>query len=134
MKAKSKAVSTTTIATIISLGLVIAAAVAALPGGSPRPDATQSARRANPFDAGWHFQLARARRHGRGARQIVARRVREARQGAGDMAGAAASADISGADWRDANGRTTLFSRQAGFQWFRTVLPDVPGPQPGRAL
>ena len=127
MKTKNKAVSTTTIAMITSLGLVVAAVAAALPGSSPQPQAaTQSARQRILFDSGWRFQLVQVAGL-EDARPIAAWRVKEGPQGSRDPA-AAANVDTSGVGWRDARTGEDTFARQVGSQWFRTVLPDVPGP------
>jgi hypothetical protein len=88
MKTKNKAVSTTTIAMITSLGLVVAAVAAALPGSSPQPQAaTQSARQRILFDSGWRFQLVQVAGL-EDARPIAAWRVKEGPQGSRDPAGA----------------------------------------------
>jgi beta-galactosidase len=36
--------------------------------------------------------------------------------------------DTSGPDWRDAGPKQNVFKKPSGFVWFRTTLPDVPGP------
>ena len=35
---------------------------------------------------------------------------------------------INGADWHDASTATDAFNGRVGWAWFRTILPDVPGP------
>lgn len=41
---------------------------------------------------------------------------------------AAPSLDTSGADWQDASTSTDVFGGRIGWTWFRTTLPNVPGP------
>jgi len=41
---------------------------------------------------------------------------------------AAPGLDTSGADWQDASTSTDVFGGRAGWAWFRTTLPNVPGP------
>ncbi len=41
---------------------------------------------------------------------------------------AAPGLDTSGPDWQDATTSTDVFNGRLGSAWFRTVLPDIPGP------
>ena len=45
---------------------------------------------------------------------------------------AAPGLDVSGGDWRAAKSGDDTFPNQRAFYWFRTTLPDVPGP--GRTI
>ena len=48
------------------------------------------------------------------------------------MANAGAEVDTSGPDWHDAKSGDDTFRGRVGFQWFRTLLPEMAGP--GRTI
>ena len=100
---------------------------AALPGCLSRPQADPSPRQRVSLDAGWRFNLA-PEAGLTDTVSIVNWRWRTDGQRGREVANAAPSVDTSGPDWRDAKTGDDTFNDRLGFQWFRAVLPDEPGP------
>ena len=112
----------------IAASLILAAIAFALPGcSSGRQAAAPSPRQRLLLDAGWRFELAPELTLTNTV-EITDWRWKTAAQGGGDAAIAAAAVDTSGPDWHDAKSGDDTFDSRVGFQWFRTILPDVPGP------
>ena len=108
-------------------GPALFAAVLTLSGCGLQPRGIAPPRERILFDADWRFQTVPEVELAN-AHSIVDWRVKAASQGGGDLANAAANVSTTGADWRDAKTGQETFNRQAGSQWFRTVLPEVRGP------
>jgi beta-galactosidase len=114
----------------VAASLLLAAVASVLPGCSSQPSQPQadsSPRQRILLDADWRFQLD----HELGLTNtvsIVKWRWKADSGGGRDVANAAAEVDTSGTEWHDANSGDDTFNNRVGFQWFRTMLPDVPGP------
>ena len=91
--------------------------------------AAPSGRERILFDAGWRFHLASA-----GVLKdtvtIADWRWKADDQGIADAAAMTATGlDTAGADWKTAQPGEDTFKKRVGFSWYRTILPNVPGPQ-----
>jgi len=112
----------------IAASLILVAIAFALPGCSSGRQATApTLRQRLLLDAGWRFELA-PELSLTNTVAITDWRWKAAAQGGSDTANAAAAVDTSGPDWHDAKSGDDTFNGRVGFQWFRTTLPDVPGP------
>ena len=91
--------------------------------------APSSGRERILLDAGWRFHLASAGVL-KDAVQITDWRWKADDQGIADAdAMTAPGLDTSGAGWNTAQPAEDTFKGRVGFSWYRTILPNVPGPQ-----
>ncbi len=110
-------------------GLLSLAAVAVmLSGCSSQPHATASVRQHIRLDADWRFRISPETALTNTV-EVVNWRWRTAEDGGKDVANAGVDVDTSGTAWHDAKTGDDTFNGRTGFQWFRTTLPEVPGPQ-----
>ena len=111
----------------LGVSLLLTAAAMSLPGFY-NPAQAASPRQHLRLDADWRFQVA--------PEFVLTNQVailnwrwKNAAPGGQDTTNAGAVVDTSGSDWSDAKSGDDTFKGQTGFQWFRTPLPEVPGPQ-----
>ena len=108
----------------------VALTLAALACLTPVASQAQAAPRQRiRIDADWRFHMAAENALGSAA-AVNAWRWKADDQGMADAATIAAPGfDASGPDWQDAAPGDDVFHGRSGYAWFRTTLPDVPGPR-----
>ena len=109
--------------------LTLTALAAFAPGATQAQDAPRQRIR---LDAGWRFQMA-APTVLKGSVAVNSWRWKAHDNALADAATVAAPGyDASGPDWQAAAPGDDVFHGRVGLAWFRTTLPNVPGP--GRTL
>ena len=114
-----------------SSGVVVSVVLAAM-AVAPRACLSQNqadspSRQRILLDAGWRFKLAPEAAIS-DAVEIVNWRWKTDDLKGRDVENAGSDVDTSGPDWHDAKSGDDTFQGRTGFEWFRAVLPDVPGP------
>ncbi len=125
---KSKTTFPSVNSLVVLVLLVLAAMAIAPPGVLSQSQTDSPTRQRTLLDADWRFEIAPDVAL-IDTVEIDNWRWKTDDQRGRDVENAGTAIDTSGPQWHDAKSGDDTFRGRIGFQWFRAILPDVPGPR-----